>query len=115
MNELKERIMNDLARIGIDIRSPIILRPYSKTLWGYYDVDKDKIIVYAYSNKMKTRFVHYDIVFRTVLHEYVHRLQRNCAGWKRYKGVMHDKDFWRLYNTLVNLAVKGGIIYGKIS
>ena len=113
MDALLNKIISDLKLMGLNLRLPIILRPYSKTMWGYYDADKDWIVLYAYSNKSRTRFVHYNILFRTILHEYVHVLQRKSSVWKRYNGVMHDAEFWKIYNYLTSLAVERGIIYGK--
>lgn len=113
MGALLKRIKSDLKLMGLDVRLPIILRPYSKTMWGYYDVSKDWIVLYVYSNKSHTRFVHYNILFRTILHEYVHVLQRKASAWKRYEGIMHDTEFWKMYNYLTSLAVERGVIYGK--
>lgn len=113
MDALRSRILSDLKLMGLTVRLPIIFRPYSKTMWGYYDVSKDWIVIYAYSDKSRKRFVHYNILFRTILHEYVHALQRKASAWKRYKGVMHDAEFWNMYNFLVSVAVERGILYGK--
>lgn len=113
MDALHDKIIFDLKLMGLDVRLPIVFRPYSKTMWGYYDAVKDCIVVYAYSDKSHKRMVHYNILFRTVLHEYVHALQRKASAWKRYRGVMHDAEFWRIYNSLTSIAVERGIIYGK--
>ena len=111
VDELLKRICNDLKSMGLEVRLPIILRPFSKTLWGYYE--DGKIVLYIYRNKNRKQFIHYNILFRTILHEYVHALQRKSSVWKRYKGTMHDTEFWKIYNNLTALAVERGIIYGK--
>lgn len=114
MDALLNKIISDLKLMGLELRLPIILRPYSKTMWGYYDSNDGKIVLYVYRDKFKKRgFIHYNILFRTILHEYVHALQRNSSVWKRYNGIMHDSEFWKIYNNLTALAVERGIIYGK--
>ena len=112
-DKLLKKIHKDLEIIGINMRSPLILRRYSKRRWGYYDVLKDEIVVYVFSDMLCTRLTHYNILFRIVLHEYTHLLQHKSSNWVRYKNVMHDVQFWQIYNNLVDLAVERGIIYGR--
>lgn len=113
LRSLLKKIYRDLDSIGINMRLPLILRSYSKRRWGYYDILKDEIVIYVFSDPTCSRLTHYNILFRIILHEYVHALQHKSSNWRRYKGIMHDVEFWQIYNNLVNLAVERGIIYGR--
>lgn len=108
---MEKRIAKDLLKMGLVVRSDITLRPYSKTMNGYYDPNTDLIVVYVYDDRDNELYADYNMIFCTVLHEYVHSLQHRSSKWRRRKGVMHDVEFWVIYNNLVAQARKEGILY----
>ena len=113
MKNLENRFNQDFVAMGIHDRVPIVLKKYSKTRWGRYNPNKDEIIIYIYTSKDCTNQIEYHSLFKALLHEYVHWLQHHSKNWKRRKGVMHDEDFWKMYRSLLNIAVERGILYER--
>ena len=102
MNALKERILNDLIKIGIDTKGfELVLRPFSKSYYGRYLPKTQKVFVYVYADKELNNLYPYNQLFRTVLHEVVHHIQWSDPEYVRIKGVMHNTEFYRLYNKLL--------------
>lgn len=114
---MEKRIAKDLKKMGLTVRSNISLRPFSKTMNGYYNPNTDLIVVYVYDDKDNELYIDYNVIFRTLLHEYVHSLQHGSSHWRRRKGVMHDVEFWKMYNSLLSKAYERGILseYGEAS
>lgn len=116
--ELKYQILNDLQDINLPVDEvDVFFRPYSKTYYGRYfpvysDRIRPKIYLYPYANKSGI-FLEYDTLLSVAIHEFCHHKQYTSGAFVRYKGIMHDEQFWRLYNHYMNRAKKFGIIGGR--
>lgn len=113
---LKTRLIFDLAHIGMPIDEvDLVLRPFSKTYYGrYFPVYDDKkvrpkIHIYPYANK-EGEIMKYDSILETAIHELCHHIQYTSGSFVRNRGVMHDPQFWKLYNHYVNKATKYSLI-----
>ena len=103
---LRRRLIADLRAMGLSTDCELVLRPYSKTMWGYYD----KLILYMYSDKKCKALIQYETLFKVFLHELVHSLQWKSSNWKRIAGVMHDAEFYAILNKLLETAKKKGLV-----
>lgn len=104
MNELLHRLLTDLKNLKLPVNEVyIFIRPFSKTYYGRYFPEYDgsdpKIYVYPYEENGE--FMSYKKILETVVHEFCHHIQYS-SGHKRVKGVMHDSQFWKLYNYYMN-------------
>ena len=63
---LRRRLIADLRVMGLSTDCELVLRPYSKTMWGYYDPNTDKLIVYMYSDRKCKALIQYSIKFNVV-------------------------------------------------
>ena len=96
---LKEWLLFDLKNIGISISNEELeIKPYSSSCYGRYNVNKGKIIVYMYSDKECTTPYPYAELMETTIHEAVHYIQHHDPNFVRFKGVMHNAEFYHLYN-----------------
>lgn len=109
VDELRHRLLSDLREINLPVDEvDVFLRPYSKTFYGrYFPVYDDKevrpkIYIYPYADE-SGNFLPYDKILETVIHEFCHHIQY-VSGFVRVKGVMHDAEFWRLYNYYTSKA-----------
>lgn len=107
---VRRRFMRDLNTMGIDLNSELVLRSYSKTQWGNYDPNTDRISIYVFQEKGCITLIPYSTLFKVLLHEYVHSLEWKSSVWVRLKGVMHDPLFYRIYNHLLDVSVKVGVL-----
>ena len=119
--ELKTRLLSDLSQLNLPVDEvDLFIRPFSKTYYGrYFPVCDDKLLkpkiyVYPYENEMGD-FMSYDKVLDTAIHELIHHKQYTNDCFTRVKGVMHDTEFWKLYNHYMNRAKKYQMIGGEIS
>ena len=119
--ELYSQLLCDLRQLNLPIDEvEIYLRPFSATYYGrYFPVHNDKehkpkIYVYPYEN-IKGDLMTYDVIISTAIHELCHHIQYTDKCFKRVKGVMHDPQFWKLYNHYVERATKYNIIGGVTS
>lgn len=119
--ELYSQLLCDLQQINLPIDEvDIYLRPFSKTYYGrYFPVHNDKehkpkIYVYPYENT-KGDLMSYDSIITTAIHELCHHIQYTNGSFVRVKGVMHDPQFWKLYNHYVERATRYNIIRGDIN
>ena len=110
---LESKLLSDLREMGVVIHSRLDLRAYSKTMWGCYYCDRDLIRVYVYEDRGKKRLIPYPLILKTVLHEYTHSLQHKSSSYKRRKGLMHDGNFYLIYNNLLKRAEKAGVLYNE--
>ena len=99
MQELHHRLLTDLRRVGIADKFELNLRPYSKTYYGRYDPNQNRITLYVFEDKECTKLMKYKDLLLTLVHEAVHCIQWNDPTFIRRKGVMHDAEFYRLYNS----------------
>ena len=116
--ELKTRLLFDLSQLNMPVDEvDVFIRPFSKTYYGRYfpiydKVDvKPKIYIYPFANT-KEDLLDYDLILKTAIHECVHHIQYSSGCFVRNKGVMHDTNFWKLYNHYVNRAEKYEIVKG---
>lgn len=106
--DLQHRLLFDLRRLNLPVDEvDVLFRPYSKTYYGrYFPVcnkkDRPKIHVYPFENT-KGDLMTYDVVLKTTVHEFCHHIQYS-NGHTRVKGVMHDTQFWQLYNHYMKRA-----------
>ena len=117
--ELKIRLLSDLSQINMPVDEvDLFIRPFSKTFYGrYYPVfndnkDKPKVYIYPYENEQED-LMKYDTIFQTAIHELCHHIQYTSDSYVRIKGVMHDTNFWKLYNHYVSRAIKYQLIGGE--
>lgn len=106
--ELKHRLYNDLKLIGLPVHEVSLgIRPFSKTYYGnYYPVYGEegkmpRVYVYPWKDKQRKESYAYSFILDTAIHEMVHHLQHTDPNWVRYEGVMHDEQFWKLYNYYI--------------
>lgn len=119
-SELYHRLMTDLEKLKLPIDEVNIeLRPFSTTYYGRYFPSTQKIYVYPYENE-DGEFMKYSYILCTVIHEMVHHIQHQDPNFKRRKGIMHNPQFWQLYNHFVLRAIDLNILkreevinYGK--
>ena len=118
--ELKAKLLFDLSQIKLPIDEvELSLRPFSKTYYGrYFPVYNDKevkpkIYIYPYENN-RGDLMHYDLILETAIHEFCHHIQYT-SGFVRVKGVMHNVQFWKLYNLYRDRAKKNKMIKGDLS
>lgn len=98
MDELKDRLLSDIELLGIELDFDLIVKPYSKTFYGRYDPNTRRVFLYAYKGPKCITLYPYKDLFYTTLHEVVHHLQWSDPNFVRVRGVMHDPQFYRMYN-----------------
>ena len=54
----------------------------------------------------------YASILETAIHELCHHIQYTDGSFVRIKGVMHDPQFWRLYNHYIDRATEYNLIGG---
>lgn len=102
IDNLKSRLLSDLQALNVNTKGfELVLRPFSKTYYGRYDPNNKKVIVYVYEDCNHTNLFPYEKIFATVLHESVHHIQWSDPDFKRVKGVMHNANFYLIYNRLM--------------
>lgn len=118
--ELKTRLLFDLSQLNLPVYEvDLFIRPFSKTFYGRYfpvyndNVARPKIYVYPYENE-KEDLMNYDLILETSIHELCHHIQYTSGSYVRNKGVMHDTQFWRLYNHYVDRARRYGLLGGEL-
>ena len=118
--ELLTKLLFDLTNLNLPIDEvEVSLRPFSKTYYGRYfpvhneDTLKPRIFIYPYENKNE-KFMDYYKVLQIAIHEFCHHIQYTNRSFIRTRGVMHDPNFWKLYNHYCSRAVSKQIIGGDI-
>ena len=116
--ELKAQLLFDLAQLKLPIDEvDLFIRPFSKSFYGRYfpvyndDKARPRIFIYPYENK-RGKFMSYDSILKTSIHELCHHIQYTDGSFVRVKGVMHDPQFWRLYNHYVDRATEQNLMRG---
>lgn len=119
-DELKTRLLSDLSQISLPVYEvDLYIRPFSKTFYGrYFPVHnekqvKPKIYIYPYENE-KEELMTYDKILETSIHEFCHHVQYTSGSYVRNKGIMHDTQFWKLYNHYMNRAKKYQLLGGEL-
>ena len=104
---LRDRLLKDLSLLDLPVGEvDLSLRPYSKTYYGNYFPDDvvPRVWLYPYSDE-GGRYLSYDKILETGIHEMCHHIQYSDPDFKRKRGVMHDPQFWKLYNHYIKRAV----------
>lgn len=104
MQDLYHRLLKDMYAIGIPTDFTLELKGFSKTYFGRYDPNLDKVTVYVCENKSCTKRYKYEDILLTCIHEAVHAIQWHDQSFVRRRGVMHNADFYRLYNMYADKA-----------
>lgn len=114
MQELYHRLMRDIKKCGISVDFTLELKPYSKTYYGRYNPELNKITVYVYEDKQCLHPVKYEELLLTTIHEAVHCIQWHDESYVRIRGVMHDAEFYKLYNKYKDRA-KALLLFEEVS
>lgn len=105
------RLKRDLEKVGLPTDMVITLKGYSKTYEGRYIPSSREIILYQTTKDGSP--ISYSQVLDTAIHEAVHHIQWSTPDFTRYKGVMHDPEFWQMYATYKEKAEKEGLFIHK--
>lgn len=118
--ELRTRLLSDLSHINLPVDEvDLFIRPFSKTYYGRYfpvyndDEARPKVYIYPYEN-VEEDLMDYSTILQTAIHELCHHLQYTNDSFVRLKGVMHDTQFWKLYNHYMSRAEKFQLIGGEV-
>lgn len=104
MQELKSLLLSYLQKIGIKADFKLVLKEYSKSLYGRYNPNTKTIFLYVFADStLSTSYSVWDLL-KTTIHEACHFEQWSDPSFVRHKGVMHNTDFWGRYNKYVALA-----------
>lgn len=98
---LSARLLSDARRVGIDTTSlSLHIKPYSKMRWGTYNPKDNSITLYVFLNE-KGKLPQYKKLLAFFIHECVHYTQWNDPEFIRYKGIMHNAEFYSLYEKFM--------------
>lgn len=98
---LESYLKSDIRVLGLPTDFDIEFRGYSKTYYGRYFIYDKKIVVYILNRKGEK--IPYHHILDTVLHEAIHHYQHHHEeGFVRLKGVMHNANFYKIYNEKVS-------------
>ena len=118
IQELSTRLSEDLRLIGLPV-DDIEIRfsnKYVKTYYGLYYPKADKydpfIMLYPYRIPNSNFTYKYEQILDTAIHEMCHHIQWSDPNYVRIKGVVHDAEFWEMYNKYINRAETAGILKG---
>ena len=118
-DEILSRLLSDLSILKLPIDEvDIKIRPYSSTYYGRYfpvyneNRVKPKIHIYPYANKSGD-LMQYSKILETGVHEICHHIQHTSGSFVRKRGIMHDTEFWKLYNHYIERATKLNMIGGE--
>lgn len=119
--ELKTQLLSDLSQLNLPVDEvDLFIRPFSKTYYGRYfpvyddSQQKPKIYIYPYENTDED-LMGYDQILDTAIHEFCHHIQYTNSCFVRNRGVMHDTQFWKLYNHYKDRAKRYNMMGGEIS
>ena len=100
MTGLENYLMSSITCLGVKFDFELVIRPYSKTMYGYYDHKNNRIVIYAYKDPEHHILYPVQDLLDTLLHEISHYIQYRRPGFMRFKGVMHDSEFYGILNDL---------------
>lgn len=112
---LMTRLLSDLASVGLPVNEvDMYFRPYSTTYYGrYFPVYDDRRVkprIFIYPYEIDRSFMEYEVVFGNAVHEFCHHIQYTDRSFVRRKGVMHNVQFWQLYNHYMCRAYRYGVV-----
>lgn len=115
MEQLTSRLTEDLLALNIPVDEvELFMRPYSSTYYGRYfpvyddNKAKPKLFIYPYSSEED--LYPYGVILEIAIHEMVHHIQHTSGSFVRLRGVMHNPNFWQLYNHYKDRAVRLGLM-----
>ena len=119
IEELQHRLFTDLYKLKLPIYEVnLFFRPYSKTYYGrYFPVNEECSIkpkIYIYPFNEDNSLMDYNKILDTAIHEFCHHIQYSKGNFVRVRGVMHDTEFWKLYNLYINRAKKLKMLGGDV-
>jgi radical SAM superfamily enzyme YgiQ (UPF0313 family) len=115
VQDLKDTLFQDMKSLGLTGDYILVLRPYSKTHFGNYNPNNNKVRLYVYSNSQYTEVYSYEHLLKTLIHETCHYRQWRDPKFKRIKGVMHNPEFKRMYNYYTGLAKECSMYEKEVS
>ena len=114
--ELLYNLKRDLQFLALDLNyvDIIIAKKYVKTYYGLYYPKTNKrgafIRIYPYMSTSNDCMYSYTHLLDTTIHEMCHHLQYSDDNYIRVIGVVHDSEFWELYNKYITLAKEHGLM-----
>lgn len=104
------KILKDLKLLGLSpskLKYDLRFKNYSSCYYGKYlrprnDEYLPKVFIYLYKDPYNKELFEYKDLISTVIHEICHHLQWSNPDFVRVKGVMHNKEFWDLWNEYMN-------------
>ena len=114
--ELLYNLKRDLEFLGLPLNDVdiIIANKYVKTYYGLYYPKTNKrgafIRIYPYMYPSNDCMYSYTHLLDTTIHEMCHHLQYSDDNYIRVIGVVHDSEFWELYNKYITLAKEHGLM-----
>lgn len=107
---LTVRVLKDLKLLGLSphkLKYDLHFKNYSSCYFGKYVRPRNedflpKIFIYLYKDSNNTELYSYKDIISTVIHEVCHHIQWSNPDFVRVKGVMHNKEFWDLWNSYMN-------------
>jgi hypothetical protein len=103
---LAHRLKNDLNKIGLELYCPVVIKDYSLTYYGYYNIRKDEVVLFLYTDPKRKYWIDYSELLEVAIHELIHCKYYKVDKRKRYKGIIHDAEFLKQYNFYVKKAEK---------
>ena len=100
-DKLLETIYEELKGIGLPTDVDIKLRGYSKSYFGTYDPNTKRIIVYILDEEGNV--YPKEEYMDTIIHEMIHHYQWQHTDYQRVKGVMHNPQFYKLFNKYMKI------------
>lgn len=101
---LQNRIVQDLTRIGIPVSFELLVKDYSKSFYGCFRPNTNRVYIYYYEDEDCTSPYSYEHLFSIAVHESVHTIQWSDPSFVRVKGVMHNEEFRSMYEHYISLA-----------
>lgn len=100
-DRIKEEIYRELINIGMPTDVDIVIKGYSKSDYGNYNPNLKRITLFILdeNGEIYPKREYMD----TVIHEMVHHYQWNHTVYRRIKGIMHNAEFYKLFNTYYKL------------
>lgn len=101
---LEVQLIEDLKKIGVPTDFHLVIKNYSSTYYGNYNPNNETVTLYRYEDNEGKHPYRYEHLLDILIHEAVHHIQWSDPNFVRYKGVMHDSDFYKLYNKYTGIA-----------
>lgn len=96
---------------NVNLNVQVLIKPQSVTMYGCYKHKKNKpnqIILYR---KGRVRTYTNEWLFSVFVHEFIHYYQFNhVEGYKRKRGVMHDRQFHELLQKALQYMKQEGLL-----